>query len=870
MKLSITKTGVVLPVECLLIMLLTFFIPCSLAAQIHKGKMIQFSSPAISVIKIIDEVRSQTGYTFSYVEEYADLNKTVSLTKTTCTIDELIPEIMAQTGLSFWQKGNVIIVREKQKGTVKGSVSTSDGNPAGFVTVSIPGQRSTQTDQDGLFTLNNIESGTHTITASFVGLHTQRQQISVEAGGVVTVTFTLSENAQTLQEVVVKSGQNAYGRVQPSSSLRIETPFIKTPQSIVSIGRQTLEDQQVLVMTDVARNVSGVTTIFPYVGIYTDFNIRGTRATQNRLRNGMSTSGWGGVQEDMSYVESVEFIKGPAGFMLAQGEPGGMYNVVTKKPLGHRHLSAGFTTGSYGLYRAAVDFGSTIDKEEKMAYRVNLMNQFSGTHFDYGVNNRFSLAPVLQYRINDNTTLTAEYNMDLAKANGAFNQVISRNRQFLRRSFTVEDPSVDPVEMRSHYGYLNLQHRINDQWKLTAQVGTQSSRWNGFMFYSWAEIDENGDLPRDYIYYAPKSFNTTGQIFLNGKFNTGKIIHNTLFGIDGGINKSRSIYTGVYGVLPINVDNPVYGLTQGIDTLIDKSSLVWGRPSEVLWQALSFQDDISFTDWLQLTVGGRFTHYENGGSGEILKDDVFTPRAGLVVQPFANTSVYALYDQSFIAQTGTNFAGERFKPLTGNNMEIGIKREWFNKRLLTQLALYRIIKNNVLTSDRDHPNFSIQRGQMQSKGIELDVLGAVTENLNIIVNYAYTDARITRDTDPSVVGQRGEAPRHAYNVWAKYQVPRGALKGLGLGLGGSYYKDQYGGWTTKKNPGDPEVLVDYKSLNAALYYRIGKLNIGLNVDNLTDAFNFLGSFNYNMGAGGEYMYIALPGRNWRFSVSVKF
>lgn len=841
-----------------------------LRAEVRHAPSIRLSSSNISVATIIKEVQSQTDYTFSYIKQYADLNKKVLLEKTIYELDELIPELMVQTGLSFWRKGNVVIIREKPTGTVKGTVSTSDGNPAGFVSIAIPGQRSTQSDIDGKFILDDIEAGIHTIVASYIGLSTQKQQVNVVAGHTTSVSFTLSENTQTLQEVVVRYNQNAYNKPQPSSSLRIETPIIKTPQSIITVSRQLLEDQQVLVMTDAAKNVSGVTTIFPYVGVYTDFNIRGSRATQNRLRNGMSTSGWGGLQEDMSYVENVEFIKGPAGFMLAQGEPGGMYNVVTKKPLGYRHLGASFTTGSYGLYRASVDYGNTVGKEEKLGYRVNLMNQFSGTHFDYGVNNRFSFAPVLQYRFNNNTVLTAEYNMDLGRTNGAFNNVSSRNGQFLRRSFTIEGPQVEPMKMQSHYGYLNLQHRISDNWKFTAQVGTQHSTWGGFMFSSSDAVDAGGNLPRNYTYYQPKSFNTTGQFYVNGKFNTGSVAHKILVGVDGGVNKGKSIYRGVYGVLPINVDKPTYATGPAIDTLIQPASLRWGGRSRVLWQAVSFQDDITVTDWLQLTLGGRFTHYENSGSASVMKDDVFTPRLGIVLQPLTNTSLYALYDQSFIAQSGVSFSGDRFEPLSGNNLEVGIKKEWFSKRLLTQLAFYKITKNNVLTGDRDHPGFSIQRGQIQSKGIELDVIGAVTDNLNIVVNYAHTDARITKDSNPMVVGQRSEAPRNSYNLWAKYQLHQGRLKGLGIGLGGSYYQDQYGGWTVKKNSTDKEVLADFKSLNAAIYYNIGKLSIALNVDNLTDAFNYLGNFDYNLGQGGEYTYIALPGRNWRLTTSIKF
>jgi iron complex outermembrane recepter protein len=103
----------------------------------------------------------------------------------------------------------------------------------------------------------------------------------------------------------------------------------------------------------------------------------------------------------------------------------------------------------------------------------------------------------------------------------------------------------------------------------------------------------------------------------------------------------------------------------------------------------------------------------------------------------------------------------------------------------------------------------------------------------------------------------------------KYVVTSGKLKNVGLGLGGSYYKDQHG-WTVKKTEDDPEVLFDYKSLNAAAYYTIHDLVLAFNIDNITDAFNFYGGFNYNFGKNGEYDYIALPGRNWRLSLNYKF
>src|SRR5690606_13066636 len=120
-----------------------------------------------------------------------------------------------------------------------------------------------------------------------------------------------------------------------------------------------------------------------------------------------------------------------------------------------------------------------------------------------------------------------------------------------------------------------------------------------------------------------------------------------------------------------------------------------------------FQDDIKLNNWLKVTLGGRFTHFENGGRGKVMKDDAFTPRAGVIIQPMENASVYFLYDQSFLPQSNMDVNGNRFEPLRGNNIELGIKKEWFNKKLFTQIALFNITKNNALTADPDNPTFSI-------------------------------------------------------------------------------------------------------------------------------------------------------------------
>lgn len=755
---------------------------------------------------------------------------------------------------------------QRRPGAVRGVVKTSDDFPAELVTAGLKGRnKGATTNSKGEFEIRRVDPGNYTLTVSFVGLETKEIAIEVSEGETVDVgEIMLNESSRRLEEITI-SDRREYLETEPSSSLRIQTPLIETPQSIIVVTSDVIRDQQLFTTTDVIRNVSGVTSIFPYVNIYTDLNIRGTRAGANALRNGMQLSS--GLQEDMSYVDKVEFVKGPAGFMLAQGEPGGMYNVVTRKPLGRNHASASLVTGSYGLFRSSLDVGNTIG--EKVAYRVNAMGQKSGSHLDFGQNNRVSVAPVVRYQLSDKTSLTVEYNLDIVTVNGTFAQVPTMNgKPVVPKSFMIDDPGIDPARIRNDYGLVNLHHQFNDEWSLTAQIGAAHFAETNRLLFTTQGIDANNKLLRNYRYLQRDYKNGNAQVYLNGNVRTGSIGHTLLIGFDGGVREAKSKFAQVNDILPIDIYTPVYGVASVADTLIDESAVSFGPTTKTSWQAFTVLDHIKISEWLHVAIGGRYTWFLSGTEQRV--DNKVTPRAGILIEPMKNTSVYALYDQSFLPQTALSFTGQRFEPLTGSNIEFGIKREFFDKRLFAQVAVYNITKNNVLTSDPDHPGFSIQRGQVKSKGVELDVIGAVSNGFTLVGNYAYTDAKITRDTDPNIVGTREQAPVHTMNAWAKYSISKGVLSGLGAGIGGSYYKDRYI-FTRKKVPTDPQQkLDDFASLNAALFYQAGKLNVALNVDNLTDEFNFIGTFNGAIGEQGEFQYISMPGRNFRLSVSVNF
>jgi iron complex outermembrane receptor protein len=226
-----------------------------------------------------------------------------------------------------------------------------------------------------------------------------------------------------------------------------------------------------------------------------------------------------------------------------------------------------------------------------------------------------------------------------------------------------------------------------------------------------------------------------------------------------------------------------------------------------------------------------------------------------------------VFDESFIPKAGATFSGVPFKPITGNNKEIGIKKEWLNGRWTASAALYEITKNNELAPDPQHQFFSLQLGQTKTRGLELDVRGQLLTGLEVTINYAYTDARVTNDTENKQVDKQiPGTDKHIANAWLSYRVPAGKAKGLGVSLGASHAAGRASWYAAYDRTVDP-AMPNYTRFDAAASYQFGKFGVALNVNNL---------FNAALTSGGYYSWSkfyfwqAEATRNSRLSITYKF
>lgn len=759
-----------------------------------------------------------------------------------------------------------------QTGSIKGSVSTQDGKVAEFVNILLLGTQSGATVQhDGTYLIDHVKPGKYTLKASFIGVEPQSKHVVVEEGKTTNVDFVLSESIKELTEVVVTANPGKYVKDYPSISLRLKTPLLEVPQNIQIVTQQIIKDQQIFDMLEgVTRNVSGARRMEHWDN-YTLIYMRGSQIAA--FRNGMNvTMSWSPQPEDMSMVERIEFVKGPAGFMLANGEPSGFYNVVTKKPTGITKGEASMSVGSFNTYRTTLDLDGHLDKSGKLLYRLNLLGQSRGSQRPYDSNNRISVAPVLKYKFSDNTSLTAEYThqqnrMTMIGSNYSFS---AKEYNDLPVDFTTAEDNMPPTTLTENSAFLTMVHRLDDNWRFTGQIAYIHSKQIGESLWPSGFSANQDSLYRTVSIWDYEGESKVGQFFVNGDLQTGFLRHRLLGGIDMGDKSFFHDWSQTAALKALNIYNPVYGAIAVSEyPLFDRSRSIRERGVHYRQSYVGYylQDEIGMlNDHLRLTLAGRFTtaHDLDPYSGGI-DASKFTPRVGVSYSIDKHSTVYGVYDQAFVPQAGSDKQGNSFKPVTGDNMEMGLKREWYGGNWITSLSLYKITKNNVLTTDPDNINFSVQLGQTVTQGVEFDLRGQITEDLNLTANYAYTDGVVTQDTDPAK--EHVTIPgitTHLGNAWITYRFSKGAVEGLGVSLGAQYQGDRTS-WSLSEVERQP--LPDYFRLDGALSYQADRFAIALNVNNITSETLYSGGY-YDWG--GFYYWQSEALINARLSITYKF
>jgi iron complex outermembrane receptor protein len=433
-----------------------------------------------------------------------------------------------------------------------------------------------------------------------------------------------------------------------------------------------------------------------------------------------------------------------------------------------------------------------------------------------------------------------------------------------------------------HSFFTNLEHQFNDNWKITTQLAYLKYRQQGTSLWP-STVSPDGKVLRTASSWDAKSDMTLAQAFVNGNVETGSIRHRILGGIDIG-NKEYFADWGQYHDLDsvgaeFDSNNPYYGVPVNgyphfdYSTPLEERAQAVGGTINQRYTGVYVQDELGFLDnKIRLTLAGRYTTVKQSEyGGEPKGAEHFTPRVGLSVSIDKETSVYALYDEAFIPQSGKVAVGS-VKPLTGRNMELGLKKDWAGGKWNSTVSVYRILKNNELTPDPNSPpnaGLSIVLGEKRSEGVEIDVRGRIINGLNVAANYAYTDSRVTKVAEGVESLKEGDVvpgyAKHTANGWLTYKIRSGALRGLGFSGGVTWLLGRETYWDPSPNGG--AVLPDYFKMDAGVSWEQDNIKITANVFNVLDKYLYSGSYYSYLNA---YYWQADPPRNVRLSFNYSF
>lgn len=799
-----------------------------------------------------------------------------------------------------------------QMGSVKGIVKSSDGLAAEHINIALKGTtKGTISNGNGEFEIRNIAPGNYTLIASFVGLLSVEQPVDVKAGESTLVPdMVLHENTSELNEVVITSiREGSYQTESSSLASKSPTPLKDIPQTVSYVTKELIQDQKAFRITDVVKNISGVNQ----ESITGDLMIRGFATGSNVMINGLRISkGW--TPTLISNLERVEVIKGANSALYGYADPGGTMNSVTKRPLDVAAQAFSVSVGSFNTIRAEGDFTGAVNESKNVLYRVNLAYQDAGSFRDLQASKDILIAPSLSFLPSDKTrvdvdliyssingrvdrgqpllggadgkgllystpiSLIATYSNSYNKEQG-LSLLASLNHKFTDRvSFTTSFISY-------HYNRDYLEHRVNNAYgrdgagnemptlvEMRLQRGTQeNANFNSMSYFNVAL--QTGRVKHTilagYDFAQQTTPAGTWQIALAGAYRTAD--NTKALNSYNPAKASQYLLDKNGNPVPnmphFDLANPNYTPQE----ITGYFTAVTPRDQTLYYTSGVYLQDQIKVGKLQVLLGLRkefYSDFENYKKSDEKKvtQTALIPRVGLVYGITKNINLYSTYVEGFQPQTAgvigdPDLYGGPFDPLTSNMIEFGAKSDWLSNRLTITTALYRIEQNNILVSalDANNPDLLTQRGQEVSKGFEVDINGKILPNLSVSANYAHNEATITKSDDPELVGKDKEyTPNNMGGIWLKYNVYNGLLSGAGVAMGGNYVAEQstgqYGNIT----------LPSYTVFNAALFYKIEKVKLSFNINNLTDK-------TYWMGRGRSSVTVN-PGapRNFMFSVGYTF
>lgn len=669
------------------------------------------------------------------------------------------------------------------------------------------------------------------------------------------------EKLVKIPEIVVKVARqrtdtNSYVAEETITATRTPTPIRDIPQSIQAVTRKVIEEQRTFRLQDALQNVSGITATDSAASLYDFLIIRGFPATDRTyFRNGLFDPFAQFTASDTYNIRRLEVLKGPASVLYGQGDPGGIINIVTFKPLPNAAYMGNATLGNYDLYRSELDATGSLNAGKTLLYRLNVVGQKAGSFIDFANRDVVGIAPSLTWIMGSRTALTVEADYLKRWSNDPYglpaqgtilpniNGPIPRNRSVTLGEFSSFNRAIYRV------GY-DLTHQFNQDWSIRnafRHTIAEDDANNLYAFPDFLEPDQR-TLQRLQVLQPGVARRHANSMVTNvvGHLRLFDMHHALLTGVELRQEKTDQFIFTFAAAPPLDLFAPDYSLPP---LPFDGPRTNFKGDNKTA--AFYAQDQVTILPNLKFLGGFRFDYVHQlsqdlGGPKQTSDDHAVSPRMGLVYQPIEPLSLYASWTKGFQPSSPSSFnpTGELFKPERSTQYEIGMKSFLFDNRVSATLAWYHLTRENILTPHPDPSlaflGFSVQTGEQRSQGVELDVTASLATGWNVIASYAYTDAEVTQDNDLSLLNKRlPNVPYNKATLWSTYFFQEGAMKGLGLGGGIFAFSDRNASLF-----GEPNEIPGYVRADAALYYnrdlqpnnwlRAKTLQVAINMRNLLD------------------------------------
>lgn len=755
------------------------------------------------------------------------------------------------------------LVANAQSAVIKGKIMSSDGTPAAGVHVFVKGStKATVTDEDGTYTIQNLKGGEHVVTTDFAGVKEQKKVVVLKDGETYMINFSLTEDAKTLNEVMIRAVKSYNREVVSIGKLPIKA--MDLPQSISVVNHEILEQQQTTHLSDVLKNVNGVYQMGSTGGVQEEIAARGFAfGSSNTFKNGVRYNN--GINPEISSLERVEILKGSAAILYGNVAAGGVLNLVTKKPMFEKGGEITMRMGSYDFYKPSFDIYGPINNSNAIAFRLNGSYEKSRSFRDNVKGERFYINPSFLVKAGKKIDVLVEgdYLSDDRTLDYGVGAINYKLIDVPRSRFLGAAWSYNKVEQKG--ATVTTTFHINNKWEVRNVSGVQNYTADLFGTTrpnaSGNFVAADGKWTRGVQRTGTNEEYYLSEFDLTGRFNTGTLKHTLLVGAD--MDKyltNTTAYNPIAKYDSVNVfDLEKYKQRTDIPALTQNT--LTKAPIRRIGGYV--QDLVSITEKIKLLAGVRYSYLQT--EAEVLTyakntttkttnfDNALTPRVGVVYQPLKTISVFASYANSFVPNTGTanlDINGNPLLPSYYSQYEAGVKNELFNGLLTANLTAYQIVNSNLVQSVLDslYPNAKEMGGEVTSRGLEVDVMTKSYKGFSIIAGYSYNKTTYTKSNTYEVGSQLRYNPNHMANASIYYAFDSKCMfRGLNLGLSALYFGDRYAGRSTryllngKELKNDSYKLMEvpaYTQLDASVGYQLYNVSLRLRMTNILNVLSY--------------------------------